>query len=70
MDGHRPLATTFEGSSTRFTLSLFFPSQRIAVDRFVQDIPRTPGHRTWAVLERLEANLERLADKPTTFVWG
>ncbi len=46
------------------------PSQRIAVDRFVQDIPRTPGHRTWAVLERLEANLERLADKPTTFVWG
>ena len=32
-------------------------ANRIAVDRFVQDIPFTPRHPTWQVLERVEAGL-------------
>jgi cis-3-alkyl-4-acyloxetan-2-one decarboxylase len=46
------------------------PKNRIAVARFVQDIPMSPSHRTYAVLESLEKQLPTLADKPIHFVWG
>jgi cis-3-alkyl-4-acyloxetan-2-one decarboxylase len=46
------------------------PADRIAIDRFVQDIPMHKEHRTWEVLNRLEQNLSKLAGKPTTMVWG
>lgn len=46
------------------------PDNRIAVDRFVRDIPMKKSHRTWSVLDKLEADLKILAEKPTTFVWG
>ncbi len=43
---------------------------RIAIDRFVQDIPLTRRHPTWPVLEQIERDLPQLADRPTTLIWG
>jgi haloalkane dehalogenase len=43
---------------------------RIAVDRFVKDIPASPQHRNWAVLQDLERNLQQLTDRPWLLVWG
>jgi haloalkane dehalogenase len=46
------------------------PAHRIAIDRFVQDIPMKPSHRTYQVLEQLEKRLPELANKRIHFVWG
>lgn len=46
------------------------PKHRIAIDRFVQDIPLTAQHPTWKVLEKLEKDLPRLSQKNIRFVWG
>lgn len=43
---------------------------RVAIDAFVKDIPMTPTHPTYAVLERLEADLAQLAHLPKLLVWG
>jgi len=45
-------------------------SNRIAIDRFVKDIPMTRSHPTWRELERIESSLSTLSTKPTSFVWG
>jgi haloalkane dehalogenase len=36
----------------------------------VQDIPLSPRHPTWQVLERIEAGLKTLADRPIQMIWG
>jgi len=46
------------------------PKHRIAIDRFVQDIPLSPNHPTWSVLEKLEQDLANLRQLPIHFVWG
>ena len=46
------------------------PERRLATLRFVQDIPLSANDEAWAVLERTERNLHRLADKPTLICWG
>ena len=46
------------------------PDHRVAIDRFVQDIPMKKSDRTYAVLEHLEQQLSSIANKPTRFVWG
>jgi haloalkane dehalogenase len=43
---------------------------RVAIDRFVHDIPMHPSHPTYAVLEKLEQDLSVLASKPIHFLWG
>jgi haloalkane dehalogenase len=43
---------------------------RVAILRFVEDIPLAPSHPSYATLAALEAGLERLRDKPFQFVWG
>jgi cis-3-alkyl-4-acyloxetan-2-one decarboxylase len=43
---------------------------RVAVDRFVRDIPLTPRHPAWRVLERIEAGLDALAHLPIQLIWG
>lgn len=43
---------------------------RIAVYRFVQDIPATPHHRTWSTLEQIEQRLPTLANRPVLMIWG
>ncbi len=43
---------------------------RIAIYRFVKDIPTNPSHRTWSVLENIEGRLAELADWPILMMWG
>ncbi len=46
------------------------PRHRVAIDGFVKDIPMSPKHPTWNVLQQLERNLPRLSALPIRFVWG
>ena len=45
-------------------------SSRIAVHRFVQDIPMDPSHPTWDLIEAIDNGLTSLADKPQLLMWG
>ena len=45
-------------------------ADRIAVLRFVQDIPLSPRHPSYGTLAEIEAGLAGIADKPTLLVWG
>jgi haloalkane dehalogenase len=45
-------------------------SNRVAIDRFVKDIPLSPRHPSYETLKRIEEGLPRLADKPFQFIWG
>lgn len=45
-------------------------ANRVAIDRFVRDIPTSPKHPTYAVLKRLEERLPTLAGKPALLIWG
>lgn len=43
---------------------------RVAIARFVQEIPADASHPTWQVLEQLEAKLDRLKALPISLIWG
>jgi haloalkane dehalogenase len=43
---------------------------RIAVHRFVQDIPMTPNHPSWQTLVTIEQGLANLDDVPMMLCWG
>jgi cis-3-alkyl-4-acyloxetan-2-one decarboxylase len=45
-------------------------AHRIAVHRFVQDIPLKPGDRAWNTVVETEQRLSSLADKPMLIGWG
>ena len=45
-------------------------ANRVAVDRFVKDIPFSPRHPTWQTLESIEDALATLADLPIQLIWG
>ncbi|MCW5201281.1 alpha/beta fold hydrolase, partial [Desulfobulbus sp. F4] len=45
-------------------------ANRIAVHRFVQDIPMRSGHPSWVALVEVENSLKRLKDKPMLICWG
>lgn len=45
-------------------------SSRVAVLRFVQDIPLKPSHPSYPVLEEIEAGLPRFRESPMLLVWG
>ncbi len=45
-------------------------AHRIAVHRFVQDIPLKPGDRAWDTVLEVENGLNRLEDKPLFLGWG
>jgi cis-3-alkyl-4-acyloxetan-2-one decarboxylase len=45
-------------------------ANRVAIDRFVRDIPMSPGRLSYETLKRIEEGLPRLADKPFQFIWG
>ena len=45
-------------------------ANRVAIDRFVKDIPYSPRHPTWRVLQHIEAGLSALADRPVQLIWG
>jgi pimeloyl-ACP methyl ester carboxylesterase len=43
---------------------------RIAVLRFVQDIPLAPTHPSYSTLASIEQGLVKLADRPMLLIWG
>ncbi len=43
---------------------------RIAIQRFVEDIPLESGHPSWAALREVEQGLQRLAHLPWLLAWG
>jgi len=45
-------------------------NSRIAIARFVQDIPRRKSQATWQLLASIEERLALFADRPTRIVWG
>lgn len=45
-------------------------ADRVAVLRFVQDIPLGAGHPTAPVLRAIETDLAKLQDKPILLAWG
>lgn len=45
-------------------------ADRVAVLRFVQDIPLTPSHPSYGTLAAIENGLASLAGKTTLFLWG
>lgn len=45
-------------------------AERVAVLRFVQDIPLAPSHPSYATLVEVEEGLTRLADRPALLLWG
>ncbi len=45
-------------------------NHRTAIYRFVKDIPLSPQHRTWAVLDEIERRLPEVADWPIVMIWG
>jgi haloalkane dehalogenase len=45
-------------------------SHRIAIDRFVRDIPLKPGQPSYGTLEDIESRLHLLRRRPTMFIWG
>jgi haloalkane dehalogenase len=46
------------------------PKSRLAVLRFVQDIPLGPGDAAWPVLEETERALEGFRSRPMLLCWG
>jgi cis-3-alkyl-4-acyloxetan-2-one decarboxylase len=45
-------------------------ANRVAVNRFVKDIPRTPRHPSYETLLQMEQRLPTLADRPWLLLWG
>jgi len=45
-------------------------ANRIAVHRFVRDIPLTGNDQSWPTLAAIEKGLETLREKPTLILWG
>ncbi len=43
---------------------------RAAVVRFVEDIPLSPRHPSYATLAGIESGLAQLADRPVCLIWG
>jgi len=43
---------------------------RVAIDRFVKDIPRSSRHPSYETLLRIENGLSTLTDRPWLFLWG
>ena len=45
-------------------------ANRIAIDRFVRDIPLNERHPSYETLQRIEAGLDVFRDKPILLAWG
>jgi haloalkane dehalogenase len=45
-------------------------ANRVAVQRFVEDIPMSPAHPSWATLRRVEEGLAQFRDRPVLIGWG
>ena len=43
---------------------------RVAIQRFVEDIPLRPSHPSYATLVDVESGLQRLQQHPLLLIWG
>lgn len=43
---------------------------RVAIDRFVKDIPMRSGHRSWPVLNAIAESLPYWRERPVQIIWG
>ncbi len=43
---------------------------RIAVHRFVKDIPMKRSHQSWELLKSIEGKLSKFSHTPATLIWG
>lgn len=64
---HRPLSAS-DAAGYRAPYRTW--AQRVAVHRFIQDIPLRPGDPSAATLDEVTAGLQRLRDKPMLIAWG
>jgi pimeloyl-ACP methyl ester carboxylesterase len=64
---HKPLAP-----SARLGLLAPYRSsaERVAIQRFVEDIPMRPGHPSWNELEAIDRALAQFSALPACIVWG
>ncbi|MDR1303538.1 MAG: alpha/beta fold hydrolase [Puniceicoccales bacterium] len=62
------------GLESKAALGYKFPynswKNRIAIDRFVKDIPLAPSHPSWDTLARIESELFLLSQKKILLLWG
>ncbi|HMQ31551.1 MAG TPA: alpha/beta fold hydrolase [Chloroflexaceae bacterium] len=45
-------------------------ADRVAIQSFVRDIPMSPRHPTWAVVDGIDRELTALREKPMLILWG
>ena len=45
-------------------------ANRVAIHRFVQDIPLAPSHRSYAELTAIDDSLDEFRDRPAILLWG
>ena len=45
-------------------------AHRVAIQRFVEDIPLAPSHPSYETLVQVEQGLAQFRDRPMLFVWG
>jgi len=59
-------------SSARAGFALPYPhaSDRVAIARFVQDIPLSPRDPSWSELAEIDGSLDRFRELPACLVWG
>ena len=62
------------GLSEDASFGLLYPydnwANRVAIDRFVHDIPNSNKDATWRTLEAIQQNMELFGDLPALIVWG
>jgi len=45
-------------------------ADRVAIQHFVRDIPLSPRHPTWALIDAIDRDLLLLRDRPMLILWG
>ncbi len=72
--GLAPLMASAKGMTPAVKAAYLAPydnwGNRIAILRFVQDIPMGPEHPTFTVVENIGRELSTLKDRPMLIVWG
>lgn len=68
------LTCTTSGLSRRERAGYLAPygsyADRIAIHRFVKDIPLGPEDPSWGIVDEVSRKLDRLADRPVLIGWG
>lgn len=66
--GHRERFTRDVRKGYRLPYNSF--ANRIAIQRFIRDIPMTPTDPSYSVLQEIESSLGQFRDRPMAILWG